>query len=321
MLNYFFQQNTFQKMAFQKMLTNLTRIYLLLAIVNVIFSGLSSSHLDHDVGVPVNQTRLILIGKTGVGKSTTGNAILGFRAFKTKVSAMSVTNHVQFNTSKRFQKSLLVVDTPGLYDTNKTKEEVVKEITKCFNITSPGIHAIVLVLQIGRFTEEEKKTVDFYLELFGKDVKKYLMIVFTGKDRLDYEGITLEEYIESLDNESTLKALLNDINGRYTAIGMGGNITELESDVKRILKIVMEMNKNSQDVGYTNEHFKEAEAVIRQKQEEYAAKLRENEKAKEKKMLEKIRMEHQIQIVNNNQNIGGFVWAAISLFSSLLILL
>lgn len=47
---------------------------------------------------------------------------------------------------------------PGLFDTNLTEFFFV-EMTKWYTLVSPGIHAIVLIVQVGRFTEEEQQTV------------------------------------------------------------------------------------------------------------------------------------------------------------------
>ena len=46
-----------------------------------------------------------------------------------------------------------VVDTPGLFDTQKTQIATCKEISQCVLAFCPGPHAIVLVLRLGRHTE------------------------------------------------------------------------------------------------------------------------------------------------------------------------
>lgn len=147
----------------------------------------------------------MLIGNAGVDISTTGYTILGFRAFNTKVSASFVMKQIQYKEATRFDKKLVVVDTPGLFDTNRTEEEILVDMTKWFSFVSPEIHSIILVVQVGRISEEEQKMIAFLIRVFGDDLKDFLVVVFTKKERLEDGDITIDDFIETIDSSSNLR--------------------------------------------------------------------------------------------------------------------
>ncbi len=85
-----------------------------------------------------DEVRIVLLGKTGVGKSATGNTILGRDAFKADLSQELVTKECQRETCGINGRNITVIDTPGLFDTELTNEEIQREISNCISMSLPG---------------------------------------------------------------------------------------------------------------------------------------------------------------------------------------
>ncbi|XP_043820895.1 GTPase IMAP family member 4-like [Dromiciops gliroides] len=231
-----------------------------------VFGNMSeeTSHGDGNQEPSKKQLRFVLVGKTGAGKSATGNSILGERVFESRLAPKSVTKSSMKRSRLWNEKEIVVVDTPGIFDTDVSDVDTSREINRCLIMSSPGPHAIILVVPLSRYTKEEQDAVKKILGIFGSKAKKYVILLFTRKD--DLEGTDLNQYLcETTDG--ALKDLIDQFDGRYCAFNNRATGREQEAQVTELLSLVEQVVQRNGDSCYTNEMYQLAEEKIQQKTE------------------------------------------------------
>ncbi len=215
--------------------------------------------------------RIVLLGVSGAGKSSVGNAILGRDAFKE-----SRTTESEIQRGRVEDRNISIIDTPGFFNTHLTDEE---QMMKSLDLSDPGPHVFLLVINLETFEEDERNIIEKIEDIFGVQALKFTMVLFTGK-----EGMSKKEWKEFKFGEK-FEDLVNKCRAYHEIYH---NDESNQTCIKKLLKKIDEFIKQNDEQHFNNkiDSVSQTRSTKEKKKQEENCRKKEQEKSRQEQAMQ-----------------------------------
>lgn len=171
------------------------------------------------------------------------------------------------------------MDSPGLFDTRKTQQEVAVDVIQAVACTHPGPTAILFVISLAnRYTPEENDVYERLKCLLDKHVTEYMIVIFTRGNELIQNGKTIEDFLS--DAPFDLQKVLEECGNRYVVFENFAK--DKDSQVDRLLQMVRTLSEAHGGQPYTCPKYDEVGEKMNREVEKRLKKLEKRELQRKK---------------------------------------
>ncbi|KAK2917079.1 hypothetical protein Q8A67_001453 [Cirrhinus molitorella] len=185
--------------------------------------------------------RIFLMGRKASGKSSSGNTILKEKRFKVHKRKKKHELEVCDGKTQISGKQVDVIDCPDLLDPDLNKEQLGMIKEQLFSRSSAGLSSVLLTVPLEKPVQNEEEILDYIKCLFGPEVQKYIMILFTHGDELEDLNHTIDEHLKHKDYVD-LQRLVTECGGKFHCFN---NKSNSNSQIQQLLQKIEGMVKEN----------------------------------------------------------------------------
>ncbi|XP_039897060.1 GTPase IMAP family member 7-like isoform X3 [Simochromis diagramma] len=263
--------------------------------------------------------RIVVLGKTGAGKSSIANTLCGEPVFKVNHTPKSGTSECQSEDMNIGGRTILFIDTPGFFDTDRSEKDMKSEITTCITECAPGPHVFLIVLKVEKYTEQEKAVIDKMNQYFSDEAFRFTTIIFTHGDQLP-EEMKIEEFVNESQALSDLirkcGGCCHVIDNKYWKNNQGDEYRTNQYQVAELLKTIDKIIEANKGGYFTNEMLQGVKRDIQQEEgriKQSSPDIKEEETATKAKQSVFKNLLSKVAGVTTGDLLGAFLGGTIQL--------